>query len=256
MADYTMLDTPVLLRNLFYPRRDSYQGPEGCFDHLVSVASEVAVHCRYYPVEQGAPWILYFHGNGEVVCDYDDLAVLYNDLGINLVVADYRGYGASTGNPSLQSMVEDAHKVFVAVEAKLNAQGNTAGLWIMGRSLGSMSALELVGHYQDRVKGVIIESGFACISRLIKAFELPADRDVLETLEQECLDMIKTITIPALVIHGEWDGLVNPQEGRLVFDTLGSKEKYLCMIDRADHNNVIVLDRKTYFGAIERFVKG
>ena len=50
--------------------------------------------------DPAAPSILFFHGNGEIVADYDDLGPLYNRMGINFLAADYRGYGRSTGRPT------------------------------------------------------------------------------------------------------------------------------------------------------------
>ena len=45
--------------------------------------------------------------------------------------------------------------------------------WVMGRSMGSRAAVELAYHDGDRIKGMVIESGFANVPRLIKHFHLP-----------------------------------------------------------------------------------
>jgi pimeloyl-ACP methyl ester carboxylesterase len=119
------------------------------------------------------PWILFFHGNGEVVSDYDDIAPFYGRLGLNLTVADYRGYGASSGEPTFTNLVEDAHLIFSAVRKELSSKGFSENLWIMGRSLGSISALELGYHYGDQIQGLVIESGFASVTGLIRHLGLP-----------------------------------------------------------------------------------
>ncbi len=151
--DYSVIDSSMLLNFLFYPRRDFSDPPGGAKDLMVSVADGVAVHCRLYtgdnPVD--APCLLYFHGNGEVVSDYDYISPYFLKKGIKIAVADYRGYGKSSGRPSFQSVVSDAPKILDAVKGELIkltekkelAEGAAGNLWVMGRSLGSISALEL-----------------------------------------------------------------------------------------------------------------
>jgi alpha-beta hydrolase superfamily lysophospholipase len=109
MSDlYTKIDNSVLLNFLFYPRRQHSKPSDGAFDLAVPVTGDVSIICRAYPVAAEKPWILYFHGNGEVVSDYDGIAHLYRKRGLNLLVADYRGYGASGGKPTFAALVSDA----------------------------------------------------------------------------------------------------------------------------------------------------
>ena len=46
------------------------------------------------------PTILFFHGNAELSNEYDEIASYYNKYEINFIVADYRGYGLSSGSPN------------------------------------------------------------------------------------------------------------------------------------------------------------
>ena len=96
MPDYSLADNPSTLRFIFYPREDVTPCPENAFDLLVPVGSEVSIACRFHVGHREWPWILFFHGNGEVVSDYDEVASVYHEKKLNLAVADYRGYGASS----------------------------------------------------------------------------------------------------------------------------------------------------------------
>ena len=42
--------------------------------------------------------------------------LFYHRKGINLVVADYRGYGASNGVPTFSNLISDAHCIYQAVK--------------------------------------------------------------------------------------------------------------------------------------------
>ncbi len=255
MPDYSYVDQPYFLQMLFYPRPDFTRPPNNAFDLYIDAADNVRIAARFYEGSKHWPWILYFHGNGEVVPDYDDLAPLYFAQGINLVVADYRGYGASTGTPDFTSMVRDAHHIYGAVIKELVERDYKSDLYIMGRSLGSIPALELAYHYHESFNGLIIESGFASVNRLIYHLGIMDPNAYLDKIEKDCLDMIAEIKIPALIIHGEADNLVLPEEGRLVFNTLGSRDKEMVIISRAGHNDVIIRDIPKYFSAIKNLVE-
>ncbi len=122
----------------------------------------------------------------------------------------------------------------------------------MGRSLGSVSALELAATYTDESKGLIIESGFVCASRIARRLGFPPEK--LEPLESECRQKIQNIRMPALVIHGEEDSLVPLTEAETIHALLET-EKKLLIIPYADHNSLIFEGEEEYFGAISAFIK-
>lgn len=255
MLDYSEMDRSPLVHFLFYPRRDYTNCPKGAFDFSVPVDQEISISCRFYLADQSWPWILYFHGNGEVVSDYDEIAPLYHKIRINLVVADYRGYGRSGGAPSFTALVQDAPRIFKALREEIERRGFPEDLWVMGRSLGSISALELAASYADQMKGIVIESGFTSVTRLIKHLGLPYQGINLDPIEKERLTMIRGISVPALIIHGEYDNLVPLEEAKDLYAQLGGKEKRLVIIPGADHNNVMFLGLKEYMAAIQNFVR-
>jgi len=256
MSDnYAMIDNSSLLLYLFYPRRQ-YSKPTGsAFDLAVPVENEISIVCRAYPGQPENPWVLYFHGNGEIVSDYDGIAHLYNNRGINLLVADYRGYGASGGKPTFKDMVKDAVSIFNFIfdPAQFQSGADQTDWFIMGRSLGSISALELAAHFPDRLKGLIIESGFISVAGLIRHLGLPSPGD-LSPLEEQYRVLTGGIRLPALVIHGEHDRLVPLIQGKDLYETLGSEQKELIVIPLADHNDIMFVDSKKYMDAIANFV--
>ena len=255
MSRYYILDTPMLLRSLFFPEEDYTPGPKNSFDLMVPVDKEreIAVSCRFYMENKDWPWILYFHGNGEVVSDYDHIAPLYHREKLNLVVSDYRGYGASSGRPTFAGLIKDAHFVLKSVKKELSDREYPDNLFLMGRSMGSIPALELARHYPKDLKGLIIESGFVCATRLVKHLRLPSSGLNLEALEEECVAKAREITLPTLIVHGEYDNLVPLQEARDLLTYLGSTQKELLIIPGADHNNVMFIDEQQYFQALSKF---
>jgi fermentation-respiration switch protein FrsA (DUF1100 family) len=253
--DYCALDRPELVQFVFYPRRDFTSPPSNATDRFVAVDATASVSCRFYVHDKDSPTILYFHGNGEVVSDHDYIAPIYNDqLGVNLFVADYRGYGASSGRPTFSSMVTDSHLIFEDFSAMLREGSYSGGIFVMGRSLGSVSAIELASREQDRVRGLIVESGFASTVRLMTRLGFPRDFLGIEDFGFPNLSKIRTVTMPTLVIHAERDSLIPLEEAKDLFENVATKEKRLVVIPEADHNDIMMADMPTYFRAIEEFV--
>ncbi|MGI6434475.1 MAG: alpha/beta hydrolase [Syntrophomonadaceae bacterium] len=256
MPDYSYVDQPGLLQYLFYPRADATENPDGSYDYFVTVEDGTRLACRFYEADPTWPWMLYFHGNGEVASDYDDIAPFYQLSRINLVVVDYRGYGLSEGRPSVSNLLTDARQVLQAVKGEAGKRDADPKLWVMGRSMGSIAALSLAHHDHQELQGLIIESGFASVTRLITHLGLMAPNLELKAIEEACLKMIKDIYLPALILHGDRDTLVPWAEGKLIYDTLGSSAKQMVTITGASHNDIIFRDLPRYFGAIHRFLNG
>jgi uncharacterized protein len=255
MPDYREIDNSPALSYIFYLRNFHSKIPPNAFDTAVSVDEDVAITCRFYKGDDNWPWIVFFHGNGEVVSDYDNIAPLYTKHKLNLVVADYRGYGSSGGNPTLTDLVHDAPILFKAIKKELSQRGLREAVWLMGRSLGSISTLELAYNHPDQIKGLIIESGFPSITRLILHLGIPAGTIELEPIYEACISMVRKITTPTFIIHGEFDMLVPLKEAEDLYTNMGTKDKELVIISGADHNDIMFVGFDEYFGAIQRFIQ-
>ncbi len=255
MIDYSLIDQPFLLQFIFYPRKDSTPCPANGFDLSVPVGEGVSISCRFFMGNSKWPWILFFHGNGEVVSDYDEISPFYYQKKINLAVADYRGYGTSTGVPTLTDLVQDAHLILKGVTEELTRRSLKRDLWVMGRSLGSIAALELAYHNQQQMKGLIIESGFPSVVRIMFHLGFPASGMGLGRIDQECMKSLRKIFLPALIIHGQRDTLVPLQNAKDIYESLGSQDKRLLVIPSATHNDIMLVGFKDYFKAIREFIE-
>lgn len=229
----------------------------GVQEHLFEVEDGVSIGCRFYVHGLQAPVLVYFHGNGEIAADYDDLAPLYTEKGINLLVVDYRGYGRSTGTPTISSMIRDARYVFNAAREMLAQRGFTGDVWVMGRSLGSGSALEVARGSAPCLKGLIIESGFANVMGLLARIGIPVHRlSVPKEVSEFNISAIREVELPTLIIHGEWDQIIPVSEGEALYAASGATKKELLIIPRAGHNDLFWVGMESYMDAVCRFVFG
>jgi pimeloyl-ACP methyl ester carboxylesterase len=189
-----------------------------------------------------------------VVYDYDDLAPLYNRAGINLFVADYRGYGQSGGAPTFSSTVDDSHVILEYVRETLQARGFSGPLFVMGRSLGSLSAAELAANSPEHLKGLLIESGFASAGRFLRFLPSAFHSVDLEGFEKANIEKLRSITMPVLLLHGEYDEIIPHEQAQIFFENVGSEDKRLLTIPGAGHNDIMLIGMREYFAAIGEFV--
>jgi hypothetical protein len=253
-----MWDYPEIVYRLFFPRREfaGEPNPLNAKNHFIKVEDGIAIGCRFYPARNDGPNILFFHGNGETVPDYDYVAPVYQEQGLNLFVADYRGYGMSDGNPTSGSMIRDTHPIFREFVTFLRDLSYTGNLFVMGRSLGSAPAIEVAYRYPQQLKGLIIESGFARgQNQLMRLGVSHLFRDVKDPIGFGNDLKIKEVTIPTLIIHGEEDEIIPVTEGKELYALSGSKVKSSLFIPNAGHNDLMMRGLESYMEAIEKFVR-
>jgi pimeloyl-ACP methyl ester carboxylesterase len=255
VQNYAALDVPEVLLRLFYPRPESALGdpPTSARELFIPVAPGVAIGARFYAAGAEAPTLLFFHGNGEIVADYEDLGPVYTRLGLNFLPVDYRGYGRSTGTPTVTAMMADCHLILDFAQEWLHQQGFSGPLIVMGRSLGSASALELAARHQDRLDGLILESAFAYAGPLLQL--LGVDLKALGLTGAagfHQVDKIKGWQKPLLVIHAEFDHIIPFAEGQALYEASPSPQKIFFKVAGANHNDVLSVGLAAYLEAVAR----
>ena len=121
----------------------------------------------------------------------------------------------------------------------------------MGRSLGSASALELAGQFEQRFDGLIIESGFAFSLPLLRLLGIDIDGFNLD--EEKGFGNVAKIsgfTKPTLIIHAEFDHIIPFSDGQELFERCGSDQKTFLEIKGANHNNIFAMDLDNYCQSI------
>ena len=248
------MDINILNSFLFHPRMASQQ--IGANDHLIEVEGGIKVGVRFHLINTSVSNILFFHGNGEIGPEYDDIAAVYNQRGFNFIIADFRGYGFSNGTPNAENTQLDAHHILDFVLNYLSSKSYKGPLVLMGRSLGSVSVLELSQRYPKDFSGLIIESGFADEEPLFKLIGITAEQAGFQK-EDGFLngEKIKKYIGPLLVIHAEEDHIVPFSQGEKLLNLCPSDNKKLLPIPNANHNNILGVSFQKYFDEVEFFIK-
>lgn len=226
-----LLDHPIISERYFFPRRRPLPDP------FVVQTPGGALHCHRRAPHPDAPTLLHFHGNGEVVFDWiRDFAPALVAAGLNVCLAEYRGYGGSSGTPALAGMLDDA----VLVADALGVDPST--LYVYGRSVGSIYALHVAS--QRPVAGLVIESGISnVLQRLavrLEPQELGVTRAQLEAAVADALDheaKMRAYAGPVLVMHARADHLVPVEHAEALARWAGDRGR-LVLFPRGDHNSI------------------
>lgn len=245
-----ILDHPFFNERYFFPR--DAQVPEPFWVENGDVRLSCYYHLRNEHPE--AKTVIYFHGNGEVVSDYMELFVpLFEQLGYNLLLAEYRGYSMSTGTPALVTMMEDVEKVIEAVQLPPER------IVLYGRSIGSLFVTQGVWKYPD-IAGLIIESGIAVLLERVLMRLRPEDLGVtMEQLEQEIdthfnhPEKLKNYKGKTLVMHARNDSLVHCAHGQKLHEW-APEPKQLKIFEQGDHNDIFYVNADDYFKTVFEFL--
>ncbi|MEW5725975.1 MAG: alpha/beta fold hydrolase, partial [Thermodesulfobacteriota bacterium] len=147
--------------------------------------------------------VLHLHGNAQNMS-----AHLYGSYflaleGFRLITLDYRGYGASPGEPSLAGIIEDGD---AAVRFLLeNPYGPDEPLVIFGQSMGAFTTAHLLPRF-PALKAAVLEAGLVSFRDLfLEAYPGAEVRvpDGFSTLEP-----LGRSAVPKLFIHGTADTVV------------------------------------------------
>lgn len=122
------------------------------------------------------PLVVLFHGNGDVIDNYINLARLYASLGCNVLLPEYRGYGRATGSPSQEAIVSDATR-FIN-DAVLRPEVDRSRLVHVGRSLGGGVAVAVAARLRDTAgfqpAVLVLDATFTSVAAMSSRYFAPA----------------------------------------------------------------------------------
>lgn len=155
------------------------------------------------------PTLIYFHGNAaNMGFRLQNAAEMYAQVGINVLMVDYRGYGSSSGTPTEKGLQRDAEAVFSFAHAHPKLQGSP--LVAFGRSLGGAVSVHIASKRPEIVKAVILENTFTSIPDMVDVlmpYVSPLKFLVLR-IGWDSLKLIRKLKQPILFISGDSDELV------------------------------------------------
>ena len=212
------------------------------------------IHGWWIPHHQeSAPIILYFHGNASNNGDVVDNAAIFNQLGLSVLLIDYRGYGRSSAiAPNETRAYQDAAAAWQYLTVTRNIDPQR--IFVYGHSLGGAVAIDLAIHHPE-MAGLIVEGTFTSMweiadySLFFRLFPL----DIIITQSFNSLDKITSLNTPLLIFHGESDEIIPVFMSQKLF-AAAPHPKQLIVIPQAQHNNLHHTQDPRYRNQLQQFI--
>ena len=218
------------------------------FDELFLNSSDGAViNALHFKVERPKGVILYFHGNAGHLQRWGEITSYFVDLGYDLMLIDYRGFGKSTGPISEQALYDDGLLAYNYVLQRYAWED----IIVYGRSLGSSVATKVAGGQQ--VGRLILESPFYNLYDVArKRFPIfPVKKMLKYQLPNN--EHLQLVDSPIHIFHGTDDYVVPFSSGRKLADSIRSEKLQFVPIEGGGHNNLDSFE--SYREAMEALLK-
>lgn len=204
--------------------------------------------------ESAVSTVVYFGGNGFLMIKAAPLIEAYSYVPVNLMLFDYRGYGLSSGKPTVNGIYIDANTAYQF--AKHNSPSPTDRIFIHGHSMGSFLSAYITD--TEDVDGYILESPITDVDSWTRGL-LPwilrpfVQFDIDYSIKnQSNSERVATIDKPLLIMGGS-DDEITPFNMAEELDLLSiSSQKRLVKINGGTHNNLPIF--MTYKMALEEFL--
>ena len=195
-------------------------------------ADGTKLHGWYCPVENPKAVVLFAHGNAGNLSDRVPLLRAWTkQLGVTVMIFDYRGYGKSEGTPSEQGLLADARAARKWLATRANIAESEIVLY--GRSLGGGVMVDLAA--KDGAKALVLESTFTSLPDVANdAFPITPVGFLMRN-KFRSIDKIGTYRGPLWIAHGNVDKVIPFEHGQKLFEAANEPKEFV-PIAGAGHN--------------------
>jgi fermentation-respiration switch protein FrsA (DUF1100 family) len=151
----------------------------------------------------GAPVVVHFHNNSENAAAAMPVARELRARGFGVLLVEYRGYGASEGEPSEQGLYLDAQ---AALDGLASRGIGPSRVLLWGTSLGTGVAAEMAR--RGRGAALVLVAPFTSIPALVTSTMPLVPAEALLPDRFDTRSKAGAIRVPTLVVHGDADEIV------------------------------------------------
>lgn len=220
-------------RSLFYPAKEIEYLPKDfglvSEDIFFKTPDNLELNGWFVPTQDAAYTILFCHGNAGNISHRMEKLKFFQELGNNVFIFDYSGYGRSKGRPSEKGLYSDAQAAYNYLLSRKIAPEQIIGY---GESIGGAVIIDLAS--QNRLRGLIIDSSISNAKDMVRII-YPFLPYWVFSSRWDSVNKIRSITIPKLIIHSINDEIVPYKLGRKLFESAPEPKDFLQI--RGGHNS-------------------
>jgi fermentation-respiration switch protein FrsA (DUF1100 family) len=220
----------------------------------VEIETNDSVGLRAWFLPGSAPvcaTVLFLHGNAENISTHIGSVYWLPARGFNVLLLDYRGYGASSGTPSFAGIQADIEAAVRYLLGRTDV--GRRRIVVFGQSLGAAAAIYYVAHSAHRtaIRALIAESAFSGYAEIARekmaSFWLTWPFQWVPQLtvptRYDPLAAVGGVSpIPLLIVHGEQDRIIPVEHGERLY-AAAREPKELWRVAGAGHIETFTSER-------------
>ncbi len=216
-------------------------------DISIETADGIVLH-GWFVGGRSSQVLLFFHGNAGNISHRLESIRQFHDLGLSVLIIDYRGFGQSGGNSSEKGLYQDAEAAWRHLTEDRAYAAND--IIIFGRSLGGSVASWLATQHQPRA--LVVESSFTSVPDVAADLYpwLPVRQ--LSRFSHATRDYVRDVHSPLLVIHSRDDEIIPFHHGESIFAAANEPRTFLAL--RGSHNDAFLRDKRVYVEGMQTFL--
>jgi fermentation-respiration switch protein FrsA (DUF1100 family) len=218
------------------------------YEDLTLEASDgVRVHGWFVPGESPRV-LLYFHGNAGNISHRLHSIQQFHDLGLSVLIIDYRGYGRSDGKPTEKGLHRDAQAAWHYLTDDRGVAPED--IIVFGRSLGGAVASWLAAH--EKPAALIVDSSFTSVPDIGQDAYPWLPVRLLSRFEHATREHVASSTCPVLVVHSRDDEIIPFRHGEAIYSAANEPKTFLEI--RGGHNDAHTTSAATYRDGLQSFL--
>ncbi|WP_031387525.1 alpha/beta hydrolase [Desulfonatronum thiodismutans] len=223
-------------------------------DLTLSTSDGVNINAWFVPVEDARGVVLFCHGNAGNIGHRLDSIRIFRDLGLSVLIFDYRGFGRSEGRPSESGTYLDAQAAWAFLVEEKGVEPER--IIVFGRSLGGAVAGHLAAHAgQEKPPGaLILESTFTSLPDMAARLYPFLPVRWLAKYSYNTLGRLGDVHAPVLVVHSPEDEIIPYAHGQALYAAAPEPKMFLEI--SGGHNSGFLSSGAGYVEGLRSFLEG
>ena len=217
-------------------------------DLYLKTPDGINLHGWYVPAAQPRGTVLFLHGNAGNISHRIDSLKMFNRLGFNTLIFDYRGYGNSGGKPTEEGTYRDAETAWRYLSDQLHIPG--CRIVVYGESMGGAVAAWLAA--RQKPAALVIASSFTSVPDMGQQLYPYLPVRLVTRIHYDTREYLRSVSVPVLIAHSPEDDIIPFAHGQALFAAAKPPKQFLELA--GGHNNGFIFMRETWVMALGDFL--
>lgn len=238
---------------VFFPNKNITQTPKllgmDFEDVFINTPDGEKINAWFVPSHNNAATLIYAHGNAGAMGDRLLKVRFFHELGLNVLVFDYRGFGKSTGTPTEKGVYIDGASTYDYLLTRKDI--DPSKIIYYGASLGGAVAIDVAT--KRPLAALIVDSSMTSAKEVAGKF-YPFVPSFMMQIKFDSINKIQKVSAPKLFIHSPEDRTIPYAMGLRLFEKASEPKMFLKSV--GGHNEIQILNDPHTAATLKEFLIG